>query len=163
MDVVGYMAAYPTDLCGDCGIAPVTAALSEELGIPAENLIVSASHTHAAPTTIGKGAGWYYEFVRDQLKDAVRGAVADLAESPQVRLETGATTAKPYNVDRRIANRAVPDFELGWLRAFVPGTKKEAERTVATFGNFAVHPTIRNSNARLHSGMVGPFTRRVAE
>jgi hypothetical protein len=26
-----------------------------------------------------------------------------------------------------------------------------------------VHPTIRNANARLHSGMVGPFTRRVSE
>jgi hypothetical protein len=163
MDVVGYMAAYPTDLCGTCGIAQVTAALEADLGIPAKNIIVSSSHTHAAPSTIAKGAGWYYEFVAEQLKQSVTAAVGALATSPQVRLETGATSAKAYNVDRRIANRAVPDYELAWLRAFVPAKKEADERTVATFGNFAVHPTIRNSNAKLHSGMVGPFTRRVQE
>ena len=163
MDVVGYMAAYPADLCGDCGIDPITKNLSAELGIPAANLVISSSHTHAAPSTIANGAAWYYELVRDRVKESIRGAVADLANSPQVRLETGATSAKAFNVDRRIQNRAVPDYELAWLRAFVPGDKKTAEQTIATFGNFAVHPTIRNANARLHSGMVGPFTRRVSE
>jgi len=171
MDTVGYMAAYPADLCADCGIEPVRTSLAEELGIPAKNLQISSSHTHAAPSTIAKGAAWYYEFVRDQLKDSIRGAVAGLATSPPVRIETGATSAKEFNVDRRIANRAVPDFELAWLRAYVPTPRPSAgepasaepERTVATFGNFAVHPTIRNANARLHSGMVGPFTRRVSE
>jgi hypothetical protein len=177
MDVVGYMAAYPADLCADCGIDPITKSLSTELGIPAQNLVISSSHTHAAPSTIAKGAPWYYEYVRDQVKKAVRGAVADLANSPQVRLETGAVSAKAFNVDRRIQNRAVPDYEMAWLRAFVPsstttvdakgkksdGTSTTPEQTVATFGNFAVHPTIRNANARLHSGMVGPFTRRVSE
>lgn len=180
MDTVGYMAAYPADLCADCGIEPVRTSLATELGLPAKNLQISSSHTHAAPSTIAKGAAWYYEFVRDQLKSSIRGAVADLASSPQVRLETGSTSAKEFNVDRRIANRAVPDFELAWLRAFVPAqttttpdgkgkkddggtTTTTPERTVATFGNFAVHPTIRNANARLHSGMVGPFTRRVSD
>lgn len=177
LDVVGYMAAYPADLCADCGIDPITKALSTELGIPAPNLVISSSHTHAAPSTIAKGAAWYYKFVRDQVKASIRGAVADLASSPQVRLETGAVSAKAFNVDRRIQNRAVPDYEMAWLRAFVPATttavdepgKKNdgqtttPEQTVATFGNFAVHPTIRNANARLHSGMVGPFTRRVSE
>lgn len=177
MDVVGYMAAYPADLCADCGIDPVRTSLAKELGIPARNLQISSSHTHAAPSTIARGAAWYYEYVRDQLKASIRGAVADLANSPQVRLESGSTSAKAFNVDRRIANRAVPDFELAWLRAFVPagtttvdakGKKNDGEvttpeQTIATFGNFAVHPTIRNANARLHSGLVGPFTRRVQE
>jgi hypothetical protein len=163
MDTVGYMAGYPADLCGDCGIDAITRSLSTELKIPAQNINISSSHTHAAPSTIAKGGAWYYEFVRDQVKAAIRGAVADLANSPAVRLETGTTSAKAYNVDRRIQNRAVPDYELAWLRAFVPGDKKTDERTVATFGNFAVHPTIRNANKRLHSGMVGPFTRRVAQ
>jgi hypothetical protein len=163
LDTVGYMAAYPADLCADCGIDQITASLATELHIPKANLIISSSHTHAAPSTIAKGAPWYYEYVRDQVKKAIRGAVADLASSPAVRLETGAASAKPFNVDRRIQNRAVPDYELNWLRAFVPAGKKTEERTLATFGNFAVHPTIRNANARLHSGMVGPFTRRVSE
>jgi len=177
MDVVGYMAAYPASLCADCGIDAITKSLSTKLGIPAQNLQVSSSHTHAAPSTIANGAAWYYKYVRDQLKLSIEGAVADLKNSPQVRLETGATSAKAFNVDRRIQNRAVPDYEMAWLRAFVPsstttvdapGKKNDGEtttpeRTVATVGNFAVHPTIRNANARLHSGMVGPFTRRVSE
>jgi hypothetical protein len=181
LDTVGYMAAYPADLCADCGIDQIRTSLSAELGIPAQNMQISSSHTHAAPSTIAKGAAWYYEYVRDQVKASIRGAVAGLATSPRVRLETGSTRAKEFNVDRRIANRAVPDFELGWLRAFVPGsttttttdgpgkkhdgttTTTTPDQTVATFGNFAVHPTIRNANARLHSGMVGPFTRRVSE
>ncbi|HWG95185.1 MAG TPA: hypothetical protein VNU66_13285 [Mycobacteriales bacterium] len=163
MDVVGYMASYPADLCADCGIGQVTQALSTELGIPARNLVVQASHTHAAPSTIAKGAPWYYQYVRDQLKASVRGAVADLRTSPPVRLETGATAAKAYNVDRRIADRAVPDFELGWLRAFVPGQGAGKGTTRAVLGSFAVHPTVRNANARLHSGMVGPFTRRLSQ
>ena len=181
MDTVGYMAAYPADLCVDCGIDQIRTALSGELGIPAANMQISSSHTHAAPSTIAKGAAWYYEYVRDQVKASIKGAVAGLAGSPLVRLETGSTRAKEFNVDRRIANRAVPDFELAWLRAFVPAqstttttdargkkddgttTTTTPEQTVATWGNFAVHPTIRNSNARLHSGMVGPFTRRVSE
>lgn len=181
MDTVGYMAAYPADLCADCGIDQIRTSLSGELGIPAVNLQISSSHTHAAPSTIAKGAAWYYEYVRDQVKASVKGAVAGLADSPLARLETGSTSAKEFNVDRRIANRAVPDVELAWLRAFVPAqttttttdakgrkddgttTTTTPEQTVATWGNFAVHPTIRNANARLHSGMVGPFTRRVAE
>jgi hypothetical protein len=161
MDVVGYMAAYPASLCATCGIDPITKSLSAELKIPAANMIISSSHTHAAPSTIANGGAWYYEFVRDQVKAAIRGAVAGLRSSPLVRLETGATSAKAFNVDRRIQNRAIPDYELAWMRAFVPTSK--GKRTIATFGNFAVHPTIRNANARLHSGMVGPFTRRVTQ
>jgi hypothetical protein len=122
MDVVGYMAAYPADLCADCGIDPITKSLSTELGIPAQNLVISSSHTHAAPSTIAKGAPWYYEYVRDQVKKAVRGAVADLANSPQVRLETGAVSAKAFNVDRRIQNRAVRTTRWPGCGPFVPSS-----------------------------------------
>ena len=186
MDTVGYMAAYPADLCADCGIDQIRTSLAAEfraagIVIPDTHMQISSSHTHAAPSTIAKGAAWYYEYVRDQVKASIRDAVSALKTSPQVRLETGATAAKAYNVDRRLQNRAIPDYELTWLRAFVPGepitttvdekgkkndsttTTTTPDRTVATWGNFAVHPTIRNGNARLHSGMVGPFTRRVTE
>lgn len=162
LDLVGYMAAYPVTSCADCGLTPIRNSLAEELGIPADNFVVASTHTHAAPTTIADGPVWYYEFVRDQVKDAIRAAVADAEATPPVRLETGATAAKAFNTDRRIVNRAVPDHELGWLRAYVPGVDG-ADRTVFTLGNFAVHPTIRANNARLHSGLVGPFTRHLEQ
>jgi hypothetical protein len=171
MDLVGYMAAYPVTGCADCGIAQITETLAGELGIAAENFVISSSHTHAAPTTIADGPTWYYEHVRDQMSDAIRAAVAAAAENPPARIETGATLAKPFNTDRRIVDRAVPDYELGWLRAYVPargdntgpGVGASGETTILTMGNFAVHPTIRTSNAELHSGFVGPFAHRLAE
>jgi hypothetical protein len=171
MDVVGYMAAYPAATsCADCGIAQIAGALSEELGIAEDRFVISSTHTHAAPSTIADGPVWYYEFVRDQVKDAIRAAVADAGQNPPVRIETGALAAKAFNTDRRLVDRAVPDYELGWLRAFVPAPSEQAdehagaaETTVLTLGNFAVHPTIRTSNAQLHSGLVGPFTRHLEE
>lgn len=164
MDLVGYMASYPADVCTDCGIAQIAQKTGAQLGIPEKNIIISSSHTHAAPTTIAKGPTWYYDHVRDQVTASIAEAVGALAQSPPVRLETGQSPAKPFNTDRRIVNRAVPDGELGWLRAFVPDpVTGEPTRTVATIGNFAVHPTVRTDNARLHSGIVGPFTRRVEE
>ena len=164
MDVVGYMAAYPAATsCPDCGIDAIAQSLSKETGIPASSFVISSTHTHAAPTTIADGPNWYYEFVRDQVKEAIRAAVAQSASNPPVRIETGAVPAKAFNTDRRLVDRAVPDYELAWLRAFVPATKKTAESTVLTMGNFAVHPTIRTSNKQLHSGLVGPFARRLNE
>ena len=169
MDLVGYMAAYPAATsCDDCGIAQITAALSAELGMPAKNFVIASTHTHAAPSTIADGPEWYYEYVRDQIKAAIRDAVADAQANPPVRIETGAVPAKAFNTDRRLVDRAVPDYELGWLRAFVPAPNDEsdehagaAETTILTLGNFAVHPTIRTSNAKLHSGLAGPFARRL--
>lgn len=161
MDLVGYMASYPADVCADCGLAQISAALSDELGIPAENLVTVSSHTHAAPSTIAAGPTWYYEQVRDAIKDSIRQAVAEMAMNPPVRLETGAVAAKEFNTDRRIVDRAVPDYELNWLRAFAPGPGSSPDRTIATLGNFAIHPTVRTSNAQLHSGLVGPFVDRL--
>lgn len=165
MDVVGYMASYPAATsCADCGIDHIAAALSKELGIPADSFVISSTHTHAAPTTIADGPTWYYEYVRDQVKAAIRDAVAAAAANPAVRIETGAVAAKAFNTDRRLVDRAVPDFELAWLRAFVPASGRSTpEKTMLTMGNFAVHPTIRTSNKQLHSGLVGPFTRRLEE
>jgi hypothetical protein len=171
MDTVGYMAAYPAATsCADCGITQITTSLGTELGIPAKNFVIESTHTHAAPSTIADGPIWYYEFVRDQVKAAIRAAVADLQSNPPVRIETGAVAAKAFNTDRRLVDRAVPDYELGWVRAFVPAPNEQsdpnagvAEETILTLGNFAVHPTVRTSNARLHSGLVGPFTRRLEE
>jgi hypothetical protein len=161
LDLVGYMAAYPLTSCGDCGIAAITEDLSDELRIPAANFVVASTHTHAAPSTIADGPIWYYEHVRDQIKAAIRAAVADAERNPQVRIETGATSAKAFNTDRRIVNRAVPDYELGWLRAYTPRKGNAPDQTVLTIGNFAVHSTIRAGNARLHGGLVGPFADRL--
>jgi hypothetical protein len=89
--------------------------------------------------------------------------------NPPVRVETGAVAAKPYATDRRIVDRAVPDYELGWLRAFVPAPggnpgsgAGSGERTILTMGNYAVHTQSRPGR-EIHSGLVGPFARHLNE
>lgn len=163
IDAVGWFAAYPAEVCGDCGadaIAATVAALTKDGANPvaADSLLLASSHTHAAPDTLSQTPDWYYAQVRDAI---VKASVDAVAQMVPVILETGAAPAKAYNVDRRIATRAVPDYELGWLRAYRPAAANEAERTVATMVNFAVHPTIRVSNDELHSGFVGPLTREL--
>lgn len=165
IDGVGWFAAYPADVCADCGadaIAAKVAELTKDRANPltASDLIMASSHTHAAPDTLSQTPTWYYQQVRDAVIKAVVDATSDMQ---RVVLETGAAPAKAYNVDRRIFTRAVPDYELGWLRAFQPATATQAQRTVATLVNFAAHPTVRVSNAELHGGFVGPLTRHVEE
>jgi hypothetical protein len=161
MDLVGYMAAYPEGTCDRCGLTEIREDLAAELGIPAANMAIQSSHTHAAPTTIAAGPAWYYDFVRDQVRTAITNAVAAMEDTPPVRLQTGFTRARAFNVDRRILDRAVPDDELAWLRAVAPAEGDRPEQTVWTLASFAVHPTIRAGNARLHSGMSGPFAARI--
>jgi hypothetical protein len=165
IDGVGWFAAYPADICATCGRDAIAAKVAEltkddARPVPADNLILGSTHTHAAPNTLAGTPTWYYE----QVRDAVTKAAVDAVRSMEpVVLETGATPAKAYNVDRRIVTRAVPDYELGWLRGFQPavydkkGKLVSPERTLATLVNFAAHPTVRVSNAELHSGFVGPL------
>jgi hypothetical protein len=161
IDAVGWFAAYPADVCGDCGADAIAATIAEQTKntanpVAADGLLLASSHTHAAPDTLSQTPDWYYAQVRDAI---VKASVDAAAQMVPVILETGAAPAKAYNVDRRIVTRAVPDYELGWLRAYRPAAANEAERTVATMVNFAVHPTIKVDNAELHSGFVGPLTR----
>jgi hypothetical protein len=163
LDGVGWFAAYPADVCGDCGIDAIAANVARltkdaDHPVAGDGVIIASTHTHAAPDTLSQTPTWYYQ----QVRDAMTKAVVDAAGSMKpVVLETGAAPAKAYNVDRRIATRAVPDYELGWLRAFQPGAGGVPEKTVGTLVNFAVHPTVRVANAQLHGGFVGALTRHV--
>lgn len=163
LDLVGYMAAYPAGTCDRCGLDEIARELSTEMGIPAENFSWSSSHTHAAASTIADGPAWYYDQVAEQIRTTAREAILDAAANPAVRLESGSVRARALNTDRRIVDRAVPDDELNWLRAYAPSADGGPGNTIATLGNFAVHLTVTTSNAELHSGAVGPFNQRLED
>ena len=163
LDAVGWFAGYPADVCPSCGADALAAAIAEATKgtrnpVGSDGLLLASSHTHAAPDTLSQTPVWYYEQVRDAVIKAATEAAAAMVP---VVLETGAAPAKAYNVDRRIFTRAVPDYELGWLRAYQPASANQAQRTIGTLVNFAVHPTVRVSNAELHGGFVGALTRHV--
>lgn len=56
---------------------------ASDLGWPVENLLVSATHTHAAPALVGMYSGeldrWYADFVALRIADAIRRAARNLA------------------------------------------------------------------------------------
>jgi hypothetical protein len=158
LDAVGWFAGYPADICGDCGSKAIADSLHSSLGIPADNIVISSTHTHASADTLMASPKWYFELVRDAVKQAITEAYAN---ARLATLETGTTPAKAFNVDRRIVTRAVPDYELGWMRAV--SAEGDGTDTVATMVNFSVHPTITAGNEDLHSGLVGHLAKRIEE
>jgi hypothetical protein len=178
IDTVSWFYGYDPSICPDdpnapmpqdtCGSRAITADLSEELGIPVKNFVIAATHTHASADTTARGPSWYYEFVRDQIKKAARGAVASMQPA---ELQTGAIPAKAFNIDRRIVTRAVPDAELTWLRgvALDPGETgthdgwADPGETVATLVNYSAHPTVTAGNHDMHSGYIGHLAERLGQ
>ncbi|HYI46678.1 MAG TPA: hypothetical protein VE174_14565 [Actinomycetota bacterium] len=169
LDTVSWFYGYDPSICPDdpnaaqpqdtCGTRAITNDLSEELDIPVENFVISSTHTHASADTTARGPSWYYEYVRDQIKDAIRGAVASMEPA---ELQTGAIPAKAFNIDRRIVTRAVPDAELTWLRG-VSLRQATKGKTIATLVNFSAHPTVTAGNADMHSGFIGHLAKRLEE
>lgn len=166
LDTVSWFYGYDPSICpagakeakGDtCGTRAITRDLAAELHIPAENFVIASTHTHASADTTARGPSWYYEFVRDQIKDAVRGAVAAMEPA---ELQTGGIPAKAFNIDRRIVTRAVPDAELTWLRAV---SLNRPGATTATLVNFSAHPTVTAGNNDMHSGFIGHLAQRLAQ
>jgi len=161
-------APMPQDTCGSRAIAQSlsTEFADEGLNIPPQNFVIAATHTHASADTAMASPAWYFELVRDATKDAIREAVDNMQLAT---LQTGATPAKPFNVDRRRVTRAIPDYELNWLRAIAappsggePGPV-EPGRTISTLVNYSVHTTVTASNHDLHSGFVGHLAERLNE
>lgn len=139
LDVVSWFYGYDPSLCPDdsqplpqdtCGSRAIAHSLSQELeqelgvAIPSQNFVIAATHTHASPDTAKGAPPWYFQWVRDRTKEALKLAVADMLENPVAEIQIGSISAKPFNIDRRIITRAIPDYELSWLRAVtVPGSE----------------------------------------
>lgn len=160
MDTIGWFAGYPASICGDCGAKAIGQSLEASRGIPANNIVISSTHTHASADTVMASPKWYFELVRDATKQAITQAYDTMEPAT---LQTGSTFAKAFNTDRRIITRAVPDYELGWVRAVAAAPTDPAKPTIATMATLSVHPTITAGNADLHSGLVGHMARRLSQ
>jgi hypothetical protein len=165
LDGEGYFWEY-ANKCDDCGIKQLTASLAadESLGLKPENIVVAATHSHASPDFIG-GWGfvpdWYMKQVADTIQATVRAAMASMR--PAV-LEVGEREARPYNSERRGTYRSAEEQHLAWLRAYVPGTKKTPDATVATIGAYAAHPTSKGTNdGEAHADWPGQFEKSLED
>jgi hypothetical protein len=82
--------ASPHFSCGAWAAGPTARAAPAERdgAIRPEGIVVGASHTHASADTTSDIPAWYYEQVRDAIREALAAAVEGL--TGPVALETGA-------------------------------------------------------------------------
>ena len=170
VDGEGWLWDY-ANKCDDCGAKQLAEDLGAELGIDPAGIVIAATHSHASPDFIG-GWGfvpdWYMAQVTDTIRRSVREAVATM--EPAV-VEFGEAEARPFNRERRDTYRSAEEQQVGWLRAYVPGTpaknpRKPAEpaRVIATLGAYAAHPTTQGTNDGVaHPDWPGEFERAVEE
>jgi hypothetical protein len=131
-------------------------------GIPAENILIGATHTHSAPDCYGfpDGKGKrssdekYLQTVITRMAEAINEAAATLKPA-KLKIATGEAKGKiAYNYYAE---------QLYDPRCHVIQALDEAGKPVATLVNYAVHPeVIGNDEGVLSPDLVGPLYDRLA-
>jgi hypothetical protein len=134
-------------------------------GIPAENILIGATHTHSAPDAYGfpneKGEinadMGYLDWCVPQVADAINEAVASL-EPADLKTAVGEAKGKiAYNYYAP----ALYDPRCGVIQA-VASSGKNQGKVIATLVNYAVHPeVIGNSREITSPDLCGPLYDRI--
>lgn len=135
---------------------------SEVKGIPAENILIGATHTHSAPDCYGfpDGKGGttsdpkYLEMVCQRMIEAINEAVARL-QPAQLKIATGESKGKiAYNYYAE---------QLYDPRCDVIQALDAAGQPIATLVNYAIHPEVLGNDAGICSpDLVGPLYDEIA-
>lgn len=134
LDSQGYFAAYQSGLFG---FDAIRAQIASSLDIPATHIILAATHSHAAPDTVGFWGGVpasYLALVRRQVVAAISQAVRALAPA---RLSVGASDVS--DLERSFDGQA-----SGWpvdTQLRVLHVTGDNGQTLATLVNVSIHPT----------------------
>ncbi len=132
-------------------------------GIPAENILIGATHTHSAPDCYGfsdgKGGTFadlkYLDLVCTRMSEAINEAVAKL-QSASVKIATGEAKGK-------IAFNYYADA-LYDPRAHIMQMLDTSGKPFATLVNYAIHPEVLGSDVGILSpDLIGPLYDRIAE
>jgi len=138
----------------------VRAAVKE---IPAQNILIGATHTHSAPDCYGfpDGAGGtardekYLELVCARMAEALHEAATNL-QPARLKIATGEAKGKiAYNYYAE---------QLYDPRCHVIQAVDASGKAIATLVNYAIHPEVLGSGAGVCSpDLVGPLYERLAE
>jgi hypothetical protein len=148
--------------------------IEKELGIPADNIIIAATHDHNAPRVIaspsehggniGPGTAAYSAFVYDRIVEAVRQAKANL-QPARVGVGTGYAdintnrnelTSQGWKLG---ANPNLPSDKTVWVVKF----ETLAGEPIAFFVNYAVHAVVMGPENKLITGDLPGATSRFIE
>jgi hypothetical protein len=131
--------------------------------IPAQNILIGATHTHSAPDCYGfpDGAGGtardekYLEMVCARMAEAIQAAVTNL-QPVRLKIATGEAKGKiAYNYYAE---------QLYDPRCNVIQALDASGKPIITLVNYAIHPEVLGSEAGICSpDLVGPLYERLAE
>ncbi|WP_417451905.1 hypothetical protein [Kordiimonas sp.] len=149
----------------DAGAVPdtvwrsVTERAAESLGIPAANILVTATHTHSVPRDMGPA-------LSDRIVDAIRQAAAAL-EPATIAYGEGVSH---INVNRNMID---PDTRKWWEG---PNYGGPSDKTVAVLGvldaqgqpiavyyNYAVHAVLTGQSDKISADIPGAASRYIEE
>lgn len=163
IDTQGHFLAYQGSpdgsVDGPYGFADIRRRVSEDSGIPKQNIIIQSIHDHAGPDDTGLWGGLsndYLQFIADQTTAAIEAAIA--AEKPAFLYDASIDTA-PDHLLANILPSAYPIDTM--LRVLV--AKDGKGKAIATMVNFSAHPTVLGSGNTLISPDWPGATRNALE
>ena len=149
--------------------------IAKEIGIPADNILISATHDHNAPRvgSVSPGAtarpggaatAAYSAYVYDRILEAVRQAKATLqpatvgvgAGRADVNTNRNELTPQGWKLG---VNPDLPSDKTVWVVKF----ETPAGEPIAFFVNYAVHAVVMGPENKLVTGDIAGATSRVIE
>jgi hypothetical protein len=138
VDSQGIFAGYQQ---GPYGTVAMREAVAERTGVPAENVVVASSHTHAAPTLMGIWGPTDTDYLRHVFDQTVDALVDAWQTREAAHLHVSETDSSDLIGTHLQSSNRMPgwpaDGDLSVIRAVSP-----EGHDVATFLNFGVHPDI---------------------
>jgi len=156
------LAIVTTDICYVLRdlVDTVRERIADDIEIPAENVLVCATHSHSGPSEPLHGAPEERERLNDFLADQIVEAVSDAAKGLQPA-KLGFAYGELHGVtkNRQQHNSIVVDPQVGVLRV----QEAESRDIIATLINFTGHPVILGSDNTLISGEYPGQTEQTVE
>ncbi|MEO6044233.1 MAG: neutral/alkaline non-lysosomal ceramidase N-terminal domain-containing protein [Tepidiformaceae bacterium] len=127
-------------ICDFVGVGPMIVQrareiIADDLGIPAQNVCIAATHTHSGPLTVRTGDGADYSHVTAaKIAGSVRVALSSMQP---VSLKVGLTEVSTISQNRRDPGGAI-ETVVKVLLAAAPG----GGEPIATVVNYACHATV---------------------
>lgn len=159
VDSQGYFTAYKEDPAGAAtdptqglGTTAVRAIVARDTGVPATNVIVSATHTHNSPDSVGiwdggsnPAAKAYLSVVRAGAVRAIEDAVAGLRPA---HLSVGTADISSLVTTLNQVRRDPTDYPVDHTLRVLQATAVDSCAPIATLVNAGVHATV--------AGEIGP-------
>jgi hypothetical protein len=153
-DVVVFVTLDVTGI-GNKVLKEIREKASQETGVPAASILISATHTHAGPDFQGLWGGVAESYKNYFIQQTVKSIKQAVGSQNHVTLRSG-TVEVPQELSRNRRDWGYTDQTLTALQFLQKG------KALATFINYAAHTTVFGSgNTKVSTDYVGPLQASV--